>query len=124
MFRLLDDGYYIALLGDNSSVEHDYLFADLVGGGEIVGDVDDGDAEFGVELSEVLEDGRPERGVDHRDRFVGDDKFGAQEKGTRDHHALPLSSAELVGVSTQGVPWVEADLSKGVLDHLDRFVVG
>lgn len=57
MFGLLDDGDYISLLGDDASIKDYDLFADLVGGGEVVSDVDDGDAELSVELSEVFEDG-------------------------------------------------------------------
>ena len=40
-------------------IEHDHVVADLVTGGEVVGNVDDRDAKFFVQFLQVAEDRRP-----------------------------------------------------------------
>ena len=76
-----------------------------------MGDVEDGDAEVSVHRSERLENGGSERCVDHGYGFVGDDYPGFEHDGAGDHDALPLSTAELVGMATEGLLGSKADSS-------------
>jgi hypothetical protein len=48
-----------------------------------------------------VEDHRAQRGVDHRDRLVGDDQLRLEQIGARHHHALALAAAELVRIFFQ-----------------------
>ena len=54
-----------------------------------------------LSLQQAVENRRPQRGVDHRDRFVGDDQARSQQERPGDHDALPLTAAQLVRVAAQ-----------------------
>ncbi len=48
------------------------MIADVIGRGQIVGDVENGDAEIGLQLVQRLQNRGAQRGIHHGDRFVGD----------------------------------------------------
>ena len=83
MFRLANDLLDVASFGDQAAIENNDVLTDLIGGGQIVRDVDQRDPEFIVQLAQAREDGRPERSIDHGDRFVGDYDARAGSTATR-----------------------------------------
>ena len=79
-----------------------------------MGDVDQGDAEIAVQREQVFQDRGPERGIDHRDRFVRDDDPGPQHQGAGDHDPLALAAGELVRVAAQRLLRAESNRAQGL----------
>ena len=119
--RPADDLLDVARLGDQAAIEHDDVLADLVGGRQVVGDVDQRDAEFVVELAQAPEDGGAERCVDHRDRLVGDDHARPDQERARHHDPLPLAAAQLMRIAAERLLRPQADGLQRSLDQPARF---
>ena len=117
MLRLAHHLLDVARLGDEAAIEHDDVLADLVGGCQVVGDVDQRDAEFVVKLAQAAEDGGAQRGVDHRDRLVGDDHARPDEQGARHHDPLPLPAAQLMRIAAEGFLGPQPDRPQRSLDQ-------
>ena len=60
--------------------------------------------------SEHVEDLRPDRGVEHRDRLVADQAVRLEHEGGRDRDPLALPAGELMGVAVEEALRVEADV--------------
>ena len=98
--------HHLALLHDDDAV------ADVVGGGEVVGDVDDRDAEIVAQRLEQIDDRHAQRRVDHRHRLVGDDQRRTRDQRPRDRHPLQLAAGELVRKPPLHLGEGEADLAQ------------
>ena len=89
-------GARVAALDDLALLHDDEAVADVVGGREVVGDVDDRDPEVVAQRPEQVDDRHPQRGVDHRDRLVGDDQRRLRDQRAGDRDALQLAAGQLV----------------------------
>jgi len=107
-------------LGDHAAIEHDDVLADLIGRGQIVCDVNQRDSKFLVKLAQVAQDGRSQRGVDHRDRLIGDDNSWTDQKCARHHDALALPAAQLVRIAAERLFRPQTDGAQGFRDHPPR----
>ena len=96
-----DHRFDVADLDDPSSVQNDDFVGNLVCRREVVRDIDKGDRKFSFQPEEALEDGGPQRGVDHRYGLVREDDPGLQQQGARDHDALALPATELMGIAPE-----------------------
>src|SRR5688500_3912842 len=114
---VLDDLLGIACFHDPTLMENDDAIADLVGGGQVMGDIDQRDTEILLELEQVAEDGDPQRGIDHRDRLVGDDHLWPEEERAGDHGPLPLAAAQLVRIASKGLFGAKANRPQRLLDQ-------
>lgn len=81
MFRVFDHVIHIASFRNRSLVEHKNIFADMIGGRQVMGDVKDGNAKVSVQFAQTFQDRRPQRGIDHRDRFIGNDQPWLGQQG-------------------------------------------
>ena len=113
----LDHLLDVAGLDDRAAVEDDDVLADLIGRRQVVRDVDDRDAEVLRQLPQRPEDRRPERGVHHRHRLVGQDHARPQEERPRHHDPLALPAAELVREPPERLLGAEPDRAERVLDQ-------
>ena len=59
MLRVADDPSGVAGFGHRALVQDEDAVADLVGGGQVVGDVQEADAEIVLQLQHDVEDHRP-----------------------------------------------------------------
>src|SRR5215212_3988499 len=109
MARVADDLLDAAGLRDGAPVQHHDVLADLVRGRQVVGDVDQRNAELAIQLHEAGEDRGAQRGIHHRDRLVGDDDARADDQGAGHHHPLALPPAELVRVPSERLLGPQAD---------------
>ena len=66
-----------------------------------MGDEDERHAMSLAQVEHQAQDARPDRDIEHRDRFVRDDDLGIQHHRGRDRHALALAARELVGIALQ-----------------------
>ena len=105
----------------DGAIQHDDVVGHLIGGGQIVRDVDDRDAELLVQLAQRAQDGRAQRRIDHRDRLVGDDQLRAQQQRARHHDALALAAAELMRIAAEDLLGPQADRAQRVLDQAAAF---
>src|SRR5258708_26846125 len=70
-------------------------------------DVKKRDIKFGFDLLEDFENTYLQRGINHRNRLVGDDQTRFKQKCTRNHNALPLSAAQLMRIFPQDFVWTQ-----------------
>ena len=96
MLRVVQHRAGVAAFDDLAGLHDDDAVADVVGGGEVVGDVDDRDAEVVAQRLEQVDDRHAERGVDHRHRLVGDDQRRLGDQRARDGDPLELAAGQLV----------------------------
>ena len=78
-----------------AGVHDDGAVADVAGAGDVVGDVEVGDAALVLEPLHQVEDAHPDRDIEHRDRLVGQEQHGIDGQGPRDGDALALTAREL-----------------------------
>ena len=81
---------------------------------EIVGDEDDGHAEFLLQLGEQRQDLRLDGHVERGGRLVGDQDVGVVGERHGDHHPLPLAARQLVRIGAH------PPLGFGDLDQLQK----
>lgn len=101
MRRTRDHLRCLARFNHAAPVKDHQIAADLVGGREIVGDVDKGDSTVHMQSAQTLDNRRTHRGVHHGHRFIGDHDPRMQKQGACNGNALALASAELVRVTPQ-----------------------
>ena len=70
-----------------------------------------------LSVAQAVEDRGAQRGVDHRDRLVGDDQPRPEQQRARHHDALPLAAAELVRDSAPASPRDAARPPERLLDQ-------
>lgn len=96
--------------------------AHVAGDGEVVGDVEVGDAETVAEFGHEFHDGDADGDVEHGGGFVGDDESGVHDEGSGDGDSLALAAGEFVGVAEQKVLWWgESDESEEFEDSFFAF---
>ena len=76
-------------------------------------DVDDRDAEIVAQGLEQVDDRHAQRGIDHRDRLVGDDQFRVGQQRAGDRDPLQLAAGELVRITAAHLRERQADLAQG-----------
>ena len=103
MFGIFDHPVNRALFCHRPLVEHKDVVTDVVSRGQIMGDVENGNAKVAVERTQAFQNCGAQRGIHHRDRLIGDDQLGFGEQRTRHHNPLPLPTAQLVGKAPQGL---------------------
>ena len=74
-----------------------------------MGDEDHGEAEFGLEVGQEIEDLGLDGDVEGRYRLVADEEVGVGHQGTGDADALALSTGELPGSTVAGGVGVDPD---------------
>src|SRR5262249_55030420 len=92
------------------------VLTDLVGGGQIMGDVDNGDTQVAVEDLQAGQNGGAQRRVDHRHGLVGNDDARVAQQRTRHADALPLTAAELVREAPKRFVGAQSDALESPLD--------
>jgi hypothetical protein len=85
-----------AALDDPTLLHDDDAVADVVGGGEVVGDVDVRHPQIVAQGLEQVDDRAPQRRVDHRDRLVGDDQRRPRDQRPGNRRPLKLAAGQLV----------------------------
>ena len=84
---------------NNISAEHDGdPVADIVGGCQVVGDVEHADTKLIPELLEQIDDRHAQRGIHHRDGLIGDQEHGVGHQRPGDRNALELPAGKFIGV--------------------------
>ena len=98
---------------DHAAVAHDdHAVADVVGGGQVVRDVDDRHAEIVAQRAEQVDDRHAQRRIDHRHRLVGHDQRGPRDQRARDGDALQLAARQLVRIASAHLGQRQADLAQ------------
>ncbi len=86
------------LLHGVAALQHRHIVCDLADDAEVVADPHHGGAEVALQIPDQLDDLRLRRHVQRGGRFVGDQQFRIARHRDRDHHALLLSTGQLVRV--------------------------
>src|SRR5260370_26601307 len=90
-----------AFFGDRPAIQDVCLIADLIGGAQIVGNVEERNAEVVAHAQHDLEDHCPQRRINHRHRLVGDDQTWTEQERSRRHGPLALAATQLGWVPLQ-----------------------
>ena len=96
MLRIVEHRARVAALHRLAALHDQDAVADVIGGREIVRDVDDRDLELVAQRLEQVDDRHPQRRIDHRDRLVGDDQRGRRDQRARDGDPLQLPARQLM----------------------------
>ncbi len=111
-------------LHDVSLLHDDEPVGDVVGGGEVVRDVDDGDAELVAQIPQQVDDRHAQRCVDHRHRLVGNQQRRVGNERAGDGHALQLAAGQFVGIAPGDLPEAQPDLVQRIVHHRLRRRLG
>ena len=84
-------------LHDPAEVHHRNAVAHVADDREIVRDEEVGEPQLALQVGEQIEDLRPDRDVERRDRLVADDEVGMQGDGAGNADALALTAGEVAG---------------------------
>ena len=101
VLRVVVDRRGVAPLHQLTQVHDPDLVAHEPAGGQVVGDVDVGQAELVLEVQHQLQDLRADRHVQRGDGRVGDDQLRLGDQRPGDHHALLLSAGDVLGVGVE-----------------------
>ena len=112
MLRIVEHRARVAAFHDAALPHDDDAVADIVGGGEVVGDVDDREAVAVAQVAQQVDDRGAQRGVDHRHRLVGHQQCRPGDQGARDGHPLELAARELVREAAADLGQREADAAQ------------
>ena len=110
--RVVEDRACVSALDHLALLHDDDPVADVVGGREVVGDVNDRDAEIVAERLEQVHDCHSKRSVDHRYRLVCDDQRWAGNERPSYRDPLQLAARKLVREAPVDLHEGEADLAK------------
>ena len=97
---MAEDGLHAALLDNGTVVQNRHAVADFLNHAHLVGDDDDRDAQFAVDLLDQLQDGVGRVGVKGTRRFVAEQHLRVGRQGAGNGNALFLAAGQLgrVGV--------------------------
>ncbi|MDF2762172.1 MAG: hypothetical protein K0S83_906 [Thermomicrobiales bacterium] len=90
MNRLVDDLPRRTALDNRAQVHDRDTIREVAGGGDVVRDVEEGDAALVLETAQQVEDLHSRRGIDHRDWLVGHDVVRVPNQRAGDPDPLPL----------------------------------
>ena len=90
-------------LDDVAAVHDGDPVGEVAGAGDVVGDVEDGDALGLAQVGHDVEQADADGDVEHGDGFVGEDQFGAVGEGLGEADALALAAGEFVREAGQDV---------------------
>src|SRR5918994_3882175 len=84
---------------DNRAQVHDRdTIREVPSGGDVMRDVEEGDAPLELQATQEVEDLHPRRGIDHRDGLVGNDVLRVSNQRAGNPNPLPLPSRHRGGV--------------------------
>ena len=89
--------------GDDAGIEHCETVAKLEDGDEVVRDVEQSGSGGLIEMAEELDDFGLSDRVESAGGLIGDQDSGAMQQGKRDHDALGLADADLIGAAGEEV---------------------
>jgi hypothetical protein len=87
-------------LHDPAEIHHRDSLREADGGGEVVRDHQDREAELAQTVEDV-EHACPYRDVEHRNGLVGDEHFGLEDERRGDRDPLALAARELVRITVE-----------------------
>ena len=90
-------------LDDAAEIHHRDAVGDVTHDREVVRDEEIGQLEVSLELFEQIDDLRPNRNVERRDRLVADDEVRIHRERARDSDPLSLAARELVRVARRSI---------------------
>ena len=102
-----------ALHGPARVEDHDAV-GDVTGAGDVVGDVEEGDASFALERIHEIQDANTNGDVQHGCGFVGEAEVRRYGKcaGNGDALSLPVEVAPDAGKTSEGVPRCRGELPR------------
>jgi len=109
MVRTVEDNGGRSELHQPAQVQHRNSIGDVADHPKVVGDENVRDSPLGLELHQQVEDGRLDRDVQRRSRFVANNQSRLTGEGTRDCHALLETTGELF--------WASREIALGKTDR-------
>ena len=103
MLRILEDRPPRPNLDDLAEIHHGDAVADPLHDRHVVRNKQIRQAELRLKVEHQIDDLSPDRHVQRRHRFVGDDDLGLERERARDGHSLPLSAGKLVRITLRRV---------------------
>ena len=88
-------------LDDPAEIHHRDAVGDVLHHREIVRDEDVGEAEPVLQIAQQIDDLRPDRDVERRDRLVADDELRLDRERAGDGDALALAAGEFVRIAAR-----------------------
>ena len=98
MARLPEQGYYIRRFSQGAAVQHRYPVAHVGDNAQVVGNQQDGGAQFPAEPLEPLQNFRLQGNIQPGGGFIGNQQAGAHYQGDSQHYPLAHSAAEVEGI--------------------------
>ena len=120
MLRIFEDGAARPDFDDLPEIHHRYTVADALDHGHIVRNEQEGDPELLLQVEQEIDDLRPDRHVQRRNRLVGDHHLGIQGQRTGDGDPLALPAGEFVRIAVRHVGG-QADLDQQLAHPRLRF---
>src|SRR5262245_53387344 len=121
MFRLPDDLVDATHLGNGAAIQDIDVLTDLIGRRQVMRNVDEGNTELALQLHKTLENGRAQRRVHHGYWFIRQYDARVKQQGASHHDALPLATAQLMGVASESILRPQAGQPQALLDALPPF---
>src|SRR5271157_399835 len=118
--RIPEYDFPCGMLHNLAQVHYCDVVCEVFCDGDVMSNDEQGEIHLPLQVQQELQDLRPYRDVEHRDRLVGNDEPRPQDERPGDHHPLPLTARKLVGEPAVELLWrVEAHPSH----HPDDFLL-
>ena len=98
VLRIAEHAFGLAPFDDLAGIHDHDVLGHVAGGGDVMGDVEQRQAELALHVVEQVEDAQAHRDVEHGGRLVGDDHLGIDRQGAGDADALALAARQLVRI--------------------------
>ena len=99
MQRLSIESIAVGDLHDAAKIHHRNPIGDVLDHCQIVGNKEQSQVEFGLELCQEVEDLGLDRDVESRHRLIGDNQSRPQDESTGNAYPLTLTTRELVRIA-------------------------
>src|SRR5688500_13292118 len=109
MSWICENSFSSAIFDDTASVHYGNVITDVLGGGQIVGDVKKAGLILLFQDKEQVNNVHSQRRIDHADRFVCNDDVGMRNKRTRNRYTLEFTARKLIGVFSSHVIVLESN---------------